>query len=550
MVTTSQQLDELLAKLSSRAADWAHTTIPRRLVYLEECLAATWRVSERWVQAACQAKGLGANSYLAGEEWAMGPMITLRNLRLLIRALRAGARPPSNSHRRGPRGQAIVEVFPGDFLERLLWLGITGEVWLQPGKASSQGAGYRARGAGGVTLVLGAGNVSSIAPTDALSKLFVENQTVLLKLNPVNEYLGPLLEEAFYPLVRDGYLAFLYGGPEIGREACEHAQVGAVHITGSQATYDAIVWEDKAAGKRRLTKPVTAELGCVSPVLVVPGPWTPGELAYQARHLAGMLGTNAGFNCTAPQVLLTSAEWRHREAFLAQLREALRSLPSRKAYYPGAEARQQAFLERYPQAEVLGSPWTFISGVDDYACQHEAFCGVLTEVALPASGAASFLAQAVTFANERLWGNLSCTILIHPETQRNEERALATALEELRYGCLGVNLWPGLGFSLMSLPWGAYPGNTPEDAQSGVGWVHNTNLFDHPEKSVLRGPFTTAYTPPWFPGHPRLRQIGRQLTEYELAPSFAKAMAVSVEVLRAGLLRLPKEPLRLPAPRA
>ncbi len=549
MVTTSSELDELLAKLSSRTGDWAQTTIPRRLVYLEECLAATWRVSERWVQAACQAKGLGANSYLAGEEWAMGPMITLRNLRLLIRALRAGARPPSNSHRRGPRGQAIVEVFPGDFLERLLFLGISAEVWLQPGKSSSQGAGYRARGEGGVTLVLGAGNVSSIAPTDALSKLFVENQTVLLKLNPVNEYLGPLLEEAFYPLVRDGYLGLIYGGAEIGREACEHAQVSSVHITGSQHTYDAVVWEDKAAGKRRLSKPVTAELGCVSPVLVVPGPWTPAELAYQARHLAGMLGTNAGFNCTAPQVLLTSSDWRHREAFLAELREALAALPSRKPYYPGAEARQQEFVARYPQAEVLGSPWTFVPSADDYAFQNEAFCGVLTEVPLAASGAASFLAQAVAFANERLWGNLSCTLLVHPSTQRSEERALATALEELRYGCIGVNLWPGLGFSLVSPPWGAYPGNSPEDIQSGTGWVHNTNLFDHPEKSVLRGPFTTPFVPPWFPGHPRLRQIGRLLTEYELAPSFPKAMAVSMEVLRGGLLKFPKEPLRLPAAR-
>ncbi len=46
---------------------------------------------------------------------------------------------------------------------------------------------------GKLALVLGAGNVASIAPLDVLHKLFIENQVCLLKLNPVNDYLHDLL---------------------------------------------------------------------------------------------------------------------------------------------------------------------------------------------------------------------------------------------------------------------------------------------------------------------------------------------------------------------
>ena len=46
---------------------------------------------------------------------------------------------------------------------------------------------------GGVSLILGAGNVSSIPPMDVFSKLFVEGLVCLLKMNPVNAYMGPFL---------------------------------------------------------------------------------------------------------------------------------------------------------------------------------------------------------------------------------------------------------------------------------------------------------------------------------------------------------------------
>src|SRR5207302_9709720 len=103
---------------------------------------------------------------------------------------------------------------------------------------------YRTKGdaPGRVCLVLGGGNVSSIPAMDVLYKLFVEDEVVLLKMNPVNEVLGPVLGEALKPLASGGWLAIVYGGADVGAHAAEHPKIDALHVTGSDRTYDAIVW--------------------------------------------------------------------------------------------------------------------------------------------------------------------------------------------------------------------------------------------------------------------------------------------------------------------
>ncbi len=86
---------------------------------------------------------------------------------------------------------------------------------------------------------------------DALYKLFVEDQVVLFKTHPANVYLGPLLEEGFRPLVERGFLRVVYGGAEEGAYLCAHAGVDEIHITGSDRTYEAIVFGAGEEGRRR-----------------------------------------------------------------------------------------------------------------------------------------------------------------------------------------------------------------------------------------------------------------------------------------------------------
>ena len=554
--TPMAQVNAIVARLAARKHDWPKIGLRERAELLDKCIERTLGISREWVRAACEAKGLDPSSPRAGEEWLGGPMTTMRNLRLLADAMRAGGEPALPGITARPDGQLVAKVFPTSFLEARMYNDITAEVWIEPGKPATQGGIYRAKKkgevpAGKLALVLGAGNVASIGPMDALYKLFVEDEVVVVKTNPVNAYLQPFWEEAFRPLLDGGWFAVVRGGADVGAHLCNHPEIDTIHITGSDRTHDAIVWgtgreqeKNKKAGTPKLKKPSTSELGAVTPCLVVPGNWSEADLQFQARHVAGMVANNASFNCNACKVLVTSKGWPQRERFLELVREALAATPPRKAYYPGAHERYDGFLASYPQATPLGErtrdvvPWTLIPDVApdqaEYALSNEAFCGVLAQVALDTTSPGEFIEEAVTFANEHCWGSLSCMMLIHPDTAKANAATLERALADLRYGGIGVNVWAGVIYGLVTPTWGAYPGHPLEDIRSGRGFVHNALLIDHPQKSIVRGPFRGKLdpTPAWFPDHKTLNALGEALTEFEASPSLLKLPRVIAAAIR------------------
>ncbi len=535
-------VESALSRLSQQRGRWTALGAKERARLLRRCLEKVPRASREWVRLGCRAKGIDLESALAGEEWLSGPMVVARSLRLFIDTLESGGAAAPGPTRRLMNGQLAVEVFPRSLYDRILFPAMRAEVWIQPGRAGSQGSLYRRKdagegGTGGLALVLGAGNVSAIGPLDALTLLLSDDHVVLLKLNPVNDYLLPVIEEVFEPLIAAGYLAVVTGGAEVGAELCRHPQVDRIHLTGSVRTYDAVLWGNtpeersrrRAAGDPVIRVPVSAELGCVTPVLVVPGPWTDGDLAFQARHVAAMVAHNASFNCVAAKVVVLPARWGLRDAFLDHLRAALSSTPARKAYYPGASDRHSAFLSRYPSSEILTDrapgvvPWTLAQNVKpeagEYALTEESFCGVLSTLEVDAADAAGFLARAVPLVNENLWGTLSCVLLVHPRTREECAPQLDRALLDLRYGAIGINVWSGVIFSIGTATWGAYPVGPADEVQSGCGVVHNTLLIDYPQKSVMWAPFRIRPTPVWFADHRTLSEVGRRMTAFEARPS-------------------------------
>ena len=553
--STLADCDALLAAMLPRAQAWIDTDLPTRIDLIKQCMAGVVAVQDAWIDSACKAKGLAADDPRAGEEWLGGPMTTLRNLRLLVRALEAGGQPKIPKTWTRPDGQHVAQVFPTDKFDGMLFTGFCGEVWGEPGQDLTQGELYRdkARGVrpmGGVSLVLGAGNVASIGPTDVLHKMMLEDEIVILKLNPVNEYLGPHLEIAFACLIEAGFLGLVYGGAEVGAHLCQHPDICSIHITGSNHTHDAIVWGSspeeqarrKAAGEPVLAKPISSELGCVTPVLVVPGPWSDADIEFQARQVVGMVGNNGSFNCNAAKILLLPQDWDRRDAFLAAVHRHLSAAPPRKAYYPGAQDRYQRFLDNYPSAEPLGErsdevvPWTLLHGVGakagEYALSNEAFCGVLAVVDLEGGDAESYLPGAVRFANEACWGNLSCMLFVHPKTEKAHPVLVDQAIADLRYGGVGVNCWAGLVYGAMSLTWGAFPGNPLSDIKSGRGVVHNTYMIDQPQKSVMRAPFRISPTPAWFNDHKTVHLLGRKLAAFEAEPSLLKLPGLIFTAIR------------------
>jgi aldehyde dehydrogenase (NAD(P)+) len=544
-------VDAKLATLAAHKGEWASLPIAARIRLVEQVRRGTLVAAAAWVAAASSAKGLAPGSTACGEEWSSGPYGLIYSLNRWIETLRqldsTGAVAVGHDRVRvRDDGQVVVEVFPETGVDRFLMSGVRAEVWMDPrvtadALAGHVGGAYRAvRPGGGVALVLGAGNISSIAPLDVLHKLLAEHRVVLLKLNPVNDYLEPIFASVFDPLITAGYVALVTGGPEVGEYAARHPDVDQIHMTGSDRTHDSIVWGDDGATEERRRRgtpfnprPISSELGNVTPLIVVPGPWDGEDIAFQAMHIATTKLHNSGFNCIATQVLVMPAAWEHSAALLDAVRAAIHAAPARPAYYPGALDRLDAVRTAYPSAQLLNGRLLVSHLQPTEAGQplfrQECFAPALGVVPLGGDSVRAYLSNAVEFCNRALWGTLGATILVHPATLAELGPDLDAAIAELRYGTVGVNVWCGIGFLLSQLPWGAYPGHSIDDVQSGVGTVHNTAMFDAPQRSVLYAPFhpyprsllmsspTLLPKPPWFLDHRQGAHINELLTRYEFS---------------------------------
>lgn len=543
--TDPRHLDEAVARVREGAPRWARASLEERIALARSMLAGVERNAERMVRDACAAKGLPFDSPAAGEEWLSSPYATARMLRQFGHSLRTLARTGNTPV--GPTGQTIdgrlsARVFPSGLLDSGLFPLVRGEVHFREGVDAARMHDGRARfhksrsHDGKVCLVLGAGNINSIPPTDVASKLFHEGTACVLKMNPVNAYLGPSLEDAFAEAIARGWLAVVYGGAEEGAYLARHPGVDELHITGSTATHDAIVWgppgperaERMARGTPLLQKEITSELGDVAPVLVVPGDWSDRALAFQAESAAGMVTQNASFACTAAQVLVLPRGWRHRDAFLGHLERAMAATPPKRAWYPGAAERYRGLVEGRPgvrrSAAAPGElPWTIVpgldSGSDDPLYRTEAFCSLVGETGVGSEDPVEFLDAAVSFANGKLWGMLSANVIAPPRALRDApvRAALERAVRRLRYGTVAVNCWASYAFVFGTPPWGGFPGQPLHDIRSGRGFVHNTLLLDgdQVEKSVLWHPTVHPLKPAYFPSHRSTVAMGRGLVALE-----------------------------------
>lgn len=52
-----------------------------------------------------------------------------------------------------------------------------------------------------------------------------------------------------------------------------------------------------------------------------------------------------------------------------------------------------------------------------------------------------------------MWGNLSCTVIVHPSVQTNYGKEVKRLIKGLKYGTVAVNAWAGPVFAFGSPPW-------------------------------------------------------------------------------------------------
>ncbi len=539
---------------------WMELGIDERIAILDEIKQDMMKVADSWISASIKAKDFPVRSNGEGEEWLTlaGVFRYVRLLRQSLIDIQKHGRPqiPGPITIRSD-GQVVAQVFPQTKFDNILFKGFTGEVWMEPGVTTEEAISTQARiyqdksHKGKVVALLGAGNNLVLTPVDLLYKFFIEDHVVALKTNPVNDYLSPLMEEGFRALIRQGFLRIVQGGVKEGSYLCDHPAVDEIHLIGSDKTFEKIIFGSGPEAARRkaernplITKRFTAELGNITPVIIVPGPWNDDNIREHALQLASWLVFNAGFQCHTPRVIIQHKNWEQRDALIKAIGDVLSNVKTRKAYYPGAKERHAAFLAAHPDAiqfgELVGDhlPWTLIAGIDsnntDNICfKTEAFCSLFAETALEAPSVSEFINRAVEFANKTLWGTLCATIIVHPKSLDDPQvaNAIDHAISSLRYGMICINLRVEYGFDRMQGTWGGFPGHDIYDVQSGIGLTHNVLMFDQPQKTVVRGPF--AKLPKFVVTAKRMDEFGKKMAYYEASPSIWKLAGLMLTALRS-----------------
>jgi acyl-CoA reductase-like NAD-dependent aldehyde dehydrogenase len=555
--TDRKVIDDAVAAVKSKAREFARLPPAKKAALVRECIPRLLAEAPGWVAA-----GTAARDAEPAEEWLAGPTATIRLFRLLadsLDAIAAAGRPPlGRGARTRPDGRTEIALFPSSRLDGVTFMGFTGHVLMQPGvtpeQARERQAAFYQRHdpEGGLSVILGAGNVASIPPMDVASKMFIEGMVCVLKMNPVNEWVGPYLERALQPLVSRGYLRIVYGGAEVGSLLVNHPLVDDVHITGSDRTHDLIVWGPPGPERDRriaardplLRVPITSELGNVSPVAILPYAYSDEELAFQARNVVSMVFNNGSFNCNAAKMLVTPKGWPQRTRFLDLVAEGLTAAPTRRAYYPGAFDRYRTLLSGHPEAQRFGQggdeklQWALVPGLDagnerEPLFRTEPFCGLLSETSIASTDPVEFVTEATRFMNDRLWGTLNAMLVVPPKLEAEPEvkAAVDRAVLDLRYGTVAINHWPALGYAFGTTPWGGHPSATLENIQSGLGWVHNTFMLDGIDKAVVRGPLVVKPMPMWFYGNPKANRVAPLVADLEAAPSWLKVPGLLMRVV-------------------
>lgn len=560
-------IDESIKILVEHKDEWVKLPITEKIDLLGLVLANLKEHAQEWIDVSIPEKQIEAKSPWVGEEWASGIWALaagLRGYQESLTALAKGQLPKLKKVWKNTCGNTVVQIYPNNFIESLLLSGVTAEVWMQQDVTKENienhiALFYKQRNpVGKVTLVLGAGNVNSIPAYDALYMLIARGQVVLLKMNPVNDYLSPILNKIFKPFISAGYLQIVSGGVDVGNYLAHHPDIHDIHMTGSARTHDAIVFgigDDGKKNKNRnepiLKKPITSELGSASPLIVLPGKWSKADIRFQAERVVTMKLHNSGFNCVASQVLILPQNWELQDNFLDAIRDVLRKLPARKPYYPGTEERKKAVMEAYPEAETFegGVFPTLITNIssdaaNEYCFNKELFCSILAQTTLPGDSASSYLKNVVAFCNEKLYGTLGASIIVHPRTKKELGKELDRAVADLHYGSIGINVWNALAFLLPQAPWGAYPGETLNNVQSGIGVVHSTFLLEKTEKTVVSGSFynfprgllhfnfSLLPKPPWFVTNKTAHITNKRVALYTIDKNVLRVPGIFTSALR------------------
>ena len=529
-------IDRNISKLRVNSSEFLNLDKENIITMLDQTIDNIKTISYYWATLASEKKGI-LNKSKEGEEWISGPFACI----YAIQYFRDNLINEDNlDESKFDDSKKSYKVFPTKNIEKLLFPFLEGEVRFGKNLSFKQINEYRGfanrftNNKPKITLVLGAGNVSSIPVLDALFHMIAYKSVIYLKLNPVNDYLLTIFKQIFEPFISRGYMIITEGDIEASKYLTQHDGFHQIHLTGSNYTYENIVYErtlnDKERSLKTLSKlnkkPITTELGNVTPIIVHPGNWSRSEIKHQAKKIVTAKLNNSGFNCIAAQVIVLPKGWKYTNKLKEEIIYYLKKVGDTTSYYPGASNNLNELMKsgNYDQINNLSCNTPFlVTDIDlekEYA-DKEVWSTALYFKEIPYSSYEDYSSNSIDYVNNELWGNLGVTVLLKNHKRKINENILNTYIEGLKYGTVAINEWAALGFVIPTLPWGGFPGNKDNDIQSGQGYVHNSLLFESPQKGVVFSKFRLSplIDPPWFVTNKKAHRIFKNLTYYQATKS-------------------------------
>jgi len=286
-------IDRNISKLRVHSSEFLNLEKSNLITLLDQTIYNIKTISYYWATLASEKKGV-LNKSKEGEEWIGGPFACIFAIQYFKDTL---MNEDDLDKSLFDNSKKSYKVFPTKNIEKLLFPFLEGEVRFGKNLNFDQINEYRGfanrfkNNKPKITLILGAGNVSSIPVLDALYHMIAYKSVIYLKLNPVNDYLLPIFTQIFEPFISKGFMIISQGDVEASQYLTKHDAFDQTHLTGSNFTYENIVYGRTLNSKERTLKslpkvnkkPITSELGNVTPIIVHPGNWSRSEIKHQAK---------------------------------------------------------------------------------------------------------------------------------------------------------------------------------------------------------------------------------------------------------------------------
>jgi len=532
MSLTKLDIDRFITTLRTKSKEFNSISNVQLASMLEETISNIKEVAFFWATICSDNKGT-TKTPAEGEEWLGGPFASVLATQYYIKSL---TNDDDLVEKKYNSEENSYKVFPNSFTERITFPFIDAKVIFNKSMSFEDINKYRGFSKRydidpSITLVLGAGNFSSIPYLDVLYHLITRKSVILLKLNPVNEYLKPVFEKVFQSFIERGYIIVTTGNIDESKYMATHPGINHIHLTGSDKTFEDIVYGRELTEKERKSKslskinnkPITSELGNVTPIIIHPGKWSTSDIKYQARKIVTAKLNNNGFNCIAAQVVVLPDGWGQTETLIKFVKHYMSKAKERKAYYPESIERLEK-LEKdkgYERVNALSCVTPHLTReIKAYSKFEidEVWSSTIYFKKIEYTSVEDFANKAIDYCNDELWGNLGVSVIIKDHDRKFNNHITNLYVDNLNYGTVAINEWAAIGYIIPQLPWGGFPGNRDNDIQSGQSVVHNSMLFESPLKGVVNTKFRISrlIDPPWFVTNKKARRLFRNLTYYQI----------------------------------